>query len=376
MSGIYIHFPFCKQKCHYCNFTSIASTKLKSSYVAALIKEINLRNDFFENENKVKTIYFGGGTPSILSISEIKEIFNALNENFDLKNVEEITFEVNPENLNNHYLSDLLEIGINRLSIGTQSFSNQELSYLGRNHNALQSEEAVKKAKQVGFTNISIDLIYGLPRNIAENPIVNINKSLELDVQHISAYALTLEDNTIFSHLIKSKKIQSPNDDDAASDFYIYMNELKKYNFVHYEISNFAKNGFHSKHNSSYWENIPYLGVGASAHSFNIKTRSWNTSNISNYINSITSNQLDFELEELSLQDSFNDYVLTAIRTNKGIDLNLVKMKFGNTLYLHLLNRLESLKDKSHVDISNNRICLSNAGKFFADSITAEFMFI
>lgn len=374
MSGIYIHIPFCSKKCHYCNFTSIATLKMKSDYILALKNEINLRNSFFAENNLVETIYFGGGTPSLLSIAEISDLINQIKSQFNVVSNAEITLELNPENADINYLENLLKIGINRLSIGTQSFSDAELSYLGRTHNAKQSYDSVLLAKQAGFKNISIDIIFGLPLQVSLNPKFNLDKILELQIQHVSAYSLTLEEKTIFEHLVKKNKIIPPNEENAASQFEFYMNELTSNGFLHYEISNYAIQGFESKHNSAYWQNIPYLGLGASAHSFNLFSRSWNTNNISTYINELQDNNLCYEMEVLSKDDSFNDYVITSIRTNKGTSLNFVTENWGY-LYFSYLNKVLNSLDKSFLlENEENRIILSNKGKLFADFIASKLM--
>lgn len=371
MSGIYIHIPFCSKKCHYCNFTSIASLKMKADYITALLKEIELRNQFFNKKEVVDTIYFGGGTPSLLTIDEIQKILSKIKVIFNVNVNAEITLELNPDNANSTYVKNLFQIGINRLSIGTQSFSDEELKYLGRTHNAKQSYDSVLIAKKAGFENISVDLIFGLPNEISVDPKFNLDNILSLNVQHVSAYSLTKEENTIFDHLVKKNKILPPNDDSAAEHFEFFMNELTANGYIHYEISNYAIEGFESKHNSSYWQNIPYLGLGASAHSYNLISRFWNTANISLYIKSLFNNELNFENEVLSKNDSFNDYVLTSIRTNKGTDLEYVNQNWGNLYYSHLLN-IVTLNKNTFIELKNNKIYLTNKGKLFADFVASE----
>ncbi|MDR1950674.1 MAG: radical SAM family heme chaperone HemW, partial [Bacteroidales bacterium] len=340
MAGIYIHIPFCKQKCAYCNFYSVAiggkTVAVRTlhatlqQYVDALISEIILRKN--EINEKIETIYFGGGTPSLLEISQIVKIF----ENINFSKNTEITFEGNPETLTENYLNDLRKhTPINRLSIGVQSFFENDLNYLNRKHSPKQALNSIEHAKKSGFENLSIDLIYGIPTLTNERWIENLKTFFSLDISHLSAYALTVEPNTILDKQIQKNQTQSPNDEHIEQQYLMLREQLKKHNFEAYEISNFCKNKQYSKHNSNYWNLSKYYGFGASAHSFCGTSRSWNVADVNEYISSLKNKKLPSELEVLTKNMQYNEYVMTAIRTQWGISPNEISKRFDEKFSHH-----------------------------------------
>jgi len=371
MSGIYIHIPFCKTKCYYCDFHTSANYKYKDDYIDAIIKEINLQKDFISDKN-IETIYFGGGTPSTVSTADISKIITKIKDVFSVIKNPEITLEANPDDLSKQYLDDLINIGINRLSIGIQSFSNKYLKLMNRRHNAETAIEVVKNAQKIGFDNISLDLIYGLPESNLDFLKQEVNAILELNPQHISAYHLTIEDKTVFKKYIEKRKIHEITDINSEKQ-YLYLNNFFENNgFEHYEISNFAKKGFISKHNSNYWANIQYLGIGSSAHSYNGNERMWNIANVKKYIESIELKQTHYEKEKLSEEDKFNEYLLTGLRTSKGVDIKFVSKQFGNKYTKLLLANVNKLNLTGIIILKKNVLFLSKIGWFTSDKIILE----
>ena len=371
MAGVYIHIPFCKQKCHYCNFYSVASLKNRESLIDALKQEIVLQKDWLEGET-VGTIYLGGGTPSILSTIETGGLLESIFRNYDVNNDAEITMEANPDDLGFEQLGILRTFGINRLSIGVQSFQDNDLLYLNRIHNASQALTSIKAAQGQGFNNLSIDLIYGIPTLTDDNWILNLETFLNLDIPHLSAYALTVEPKTALDILIKKGKHQNVDDARMVAHFSILCDKLEKKGFKHYEISNFGKEGYYSKHNIGYWNGNKYLGIGPSAHSFNGKKRQWNVSNISKYTDAISRGVIPFETEHLSADQKYNEYVLTSIRTMWGTDIELIKRKFGKNYADHFIREIEDHVLNGMVILSDNCAFLTKKGKLFADKISSD----
>jgi oxygen-independent coproporphyrinogen III oxidase len=353
---------------------SVASTKFTSAYVNALTKEMKLSQNLIDPASFVETVYFGGGTPSLLSIDEVKFILHALHSTFQIANDAEITFEMNPDDANREYLMQLSQMGINRLSIGTQSFHDNELSFLGRRHDAKTSEMSFLLAREVGFTNISVDIIFGMPHQIAGDAQHNINKLFSLQPEHISAYGLTMEPNTAFHVKVKKGQMHPPSEDLSLLHFNMYMNCLQQAGYEHYEISNYAKPGFRSKHNSSYWNGSLYLGLGAGAHSYDGKKRWWNTGIISSYINSIESNSPKREEEVLTKNDLYNDYILTSIRTSDGVSLKHIQQTHGEDFAAHFLRQVIGCLDKEYVVSQQSVYILTDTGKIMADSVAADLM--
>lgn len=375
MSGIYIHIPFCKQKCYYCDFYSVVGFKDKSKFVKALLKEINIQKDYLSGDI-IDTIYFGGGTPSSLDIEEIKEILDELHSVFIISSDAEITFEANPEDLEYGFLPELKELGINRLSIGIQSFNDDDLLFMNRKHSSAQAINSVHKAHLAGFNNISIDLIYGYPNLDIERWKSNLDIALALPATHISAYHLTIEKRTVFSHYLKKGIISEIEEEDSLEQFSLLIEKAEKAGFIQYETSNFAKDNLISKHNTSYWKQVPYLGLGPSAHSYDGKSRQWNISNVTNYIESLEDEKLLFEREEIDENMAFNEYVLTSLRTMWGIDLEYVKNRFSKDKNDFLLQEINNQKELKQLVVKNNFAILTKKGQFIADSIMSDLMII
>ncbi|TRZ75559.1 MAG: radical SAM family heme chaperone HemW [Bacteroidetes bacterium] len=371
MSGIYIHIPFCRRKCHYCNFFSLASLKYKERFLAALKEEIFLRKKYL-NGKSIESIYFGGGTPSILQIPEIEGILEDLRKYFILAENREITLEANPDDLDPGILRKYLAIGINRLSIGVQSFFDDDLEYLNRIHSGQRAEEAVQQAKEAGFSNISLDFIYGIPTLTAEKWQKNLEKAFSLEVPHISAYSLTVEPKTALDLLIRKKKLPGPEEEQILEHFRILLRMMKEQEFEHYEISNFCKNEFYSQHNSMYWNGTTYLGLGPSAHSYNGTSRQWNISNLVQYINQINRNEPFFESEELTPLQKYNEYVMVSLRTMWGCDARKIRNVYGDETVawftLHVARYLQS----GNVFEKEGIYYLTDEGKLFADGIAAD----
>jgi oxygen-independent coproporphyrinogen III oxidase len=371
MAGIYIHIPFCKQKCHYCNFFSVASVKWKEEFVQALLKEMELRKDYLVGE-KVNTIYFGGGTPSLLSISHLSLIISHLTKHFDVNSNVEITLEANPDDLNPEYLKELKTTPVNRLSIGIQSFFDDDLQYLNRVHNSDQAKRAVDYAMASGFSNLTIDLIYGIPTLTDEKWARNLEIFFDLNIPHLSAYSLTVEQKTPLALLIERGKYAPVDENLSVGHFKMLQEEVKNHGFVHYEISNFAREGYYSKHNSIYWLGGSYLGLGPSAHSFNGSSRQWNVSNISQYIkldHFLTSVE---EKEVLTMEQRYNEYVMTSLRTVWGCDSIHIRNVFGETFEDYFLRNALPFVDRKHLYREGSKFFLTEQGKLFADGIAAE----
>jgi oxygen-independent coproporphyrinogen-3 oxidase len=370
MAGIYIHIPFCKQKCHYCNFFSQASTKHKQAFILALLQEIELQKDYLNGE-EIKTIYFGGGTPSLLSDKEIKLIFKEIGNSFEISTAVEITLEANPDDLNKEYLSKLKGTKVNRLSIGIQSFHDDDLQYLNRAHRGQQALNSIQEARLV-FENLSIDLIYGIPTLNHKKWIENLNTVYQLNIPHVSAYALTVEPKTALDFFIKKGKYATVKDQSVIDHFHILCDVMESYDYEHYEISNFSKKKYHSLHNTSYWSGSKYLGLGPSAHSFNGVSRQWNIANISQYIESLQHQNIPFTREILSKQQKYNEYVMTSLRTIRGTDANYILQEFGNDLYDHFLKEVAVFLNDKKINRTVSTFTLTREGKLFADRITAS----
>ena len=371
MAGIYIHIPFCKQKCHYCNFYSIASRKNKDHLIGALIKEIELQKNYLAGE-KIKTIYFGGGTPSLLTSGELNRIFNQIAKFFKINSEAEITFEANPDDLDKSKITALRETPINRLSIGVQSFFDEDLKYLNRIHSAQQALQSIKNAKGAGFQNLSIDLIYGIPTLSEKNWLANLEKFFSLNLQHLSGYALTVEPKTALDILIKKKKTEAVKEQRIIEHFQVLTTQMKENGYVHYEISNFCKEPYFSKHNKSYWFGEKYIGLGPSAHSYDGKSRQWNVSNISKYISEIEKNIIPAEIEKLTPVQKYNEYVLTSLRTMWGTDLNFISKQFGNEIAKYFNSNVKNYVSSGKVMEKNGKYFLTVKGKLFADGIASN----
>lgn len=374
MAGIYIHIPFCKKKCHYCNFYSTPSSKYRDELISALHKELLLQKSYLNEA--VETIYFGGGTPSLLTTDEIKNLIETITENYSLKNDVEITLEVNPDDINAQKARELKTTAVNRISIGVQSFFHQDLTYLNRIHSPKQAEYAIKAIQDAGFSNLSIDLIYGIPSLGMEHWKENLSRTVEMQIPHISAYAITVEPNTNLEVLIRLEKRQPVSDVETANQFRFVMNYLKEQNYEHYEISNFCLPGMESKHNKAYWENIPYLGIGPSAHSFNKFSRQWNCSNLGEYIAAITAKKIPCETETLSANQRYNEYIMMSFRTNRGVSTEQLKTLFGEEYSMYFQKVMKIYEKKNLLTFSDSIISLNEEGKLFSDSIISDFFIV
>lgn len=373
---IYLHIPFCKQKCSYCNFHFSTSFSLKDEMLSAIKKEIQLRHNELENKT-LKSLYFGGGTPSVLSGDEIKSLIDEIQKYFSFDENVEITLESNPDDLNKNFLKELSQTEINRLSIGTQSFFDEDLKLMNRAHNASEAESSIKRAQDFGLVNISIDLIYGSPTSNFEIWKDNLNKTIELKVPHVSSYALTVEPKTALEKWIENGKIRSPEETEQNQEFYYMKDFLKDNGFDHYEISNFGKPGFHSKHNSAYWKSEPYLGIGPSAHSYNgSMERSWNIANNPIYIKNLNQNILPIEKEILTEKDRFNEMIMIGLRTIWGVDLNRINQNFSSEVIDYLNQEIKSKIESGILKIENNYLKIPEKHWFLADGIASDLFIV
>lgn len=370
MSGIYVHIPYCKVKCHYCDFHFSTNTSSFSRMIEALCLEIHQRRN--ELSNYVETIYFGGGTPSLTAIEDLQQLLECIHHNFDVSPNCEVTLEANPDDLNRENLLAFYALGINRLSIGVQSFDDTVLKKMNRAHSSEEAIACIELAQDVGFGNLTADLIYGLPDQSMDYWKNQLEQMTDLGVNHISSYCLTIEQNTVFDYLHKKGELNLPSDEQSLDQFKYMIEFLAMKGFEHYEISNFAKEGFISKHNSAYWLGKKYIGVGPSAHSYSGQTRGWNVSNNARYIKALHEGLPYHETEKLTEKDKFNDYVLTRLRTKWGIHLNEIE-SFENELDLSSFHQ-ELQKHLAHQHLLRNeqQIILSNEGKFIADAIAAD----
>ena len=375
MASIYIHIPYCKQQCNYCNFHFRTAQNDKEEMLKSIKKEIKLRQSYL-NGASISSIYFGGGTPSILNKEEIISLIETIYNNFRIDPDAEITLECNPDDLNTKKLLELKEIGINRLSIGIQSFDDADLKFMNRSHNAKEALNCIQFAKESGFDNITIDLIYGLPNQSNENWKKNLARMLSLDIQHFSAYSLTVEPKTKLKHLI-DKKLVTPLDDKITVEHFNTLVEIaNENNFIHYEISNFGKEGFFSNHNSGYWKNKHYLGVGPSAHSFNGSSRQWNVASNKNYIKKVNENDSYFEVEQLSNTQQYNEYIFTALRTIWGVELDYINNQFGQEALNYFKKQVINWGKKGKIKQEKNTYRLTKKGKLYADAIASDLFIV
>lgn len=372
MASLYIHIPFCKKACHYCSFYFTLSPKKKQEFISALCKEIEQRKNELAGE-VITTIYFGGGTPSLISIEEFHRVFESIYANYTIAPKPEITLESNPENLTEDYLFQLKSLSFNRLSIGVQSFFDEDLAIMNRNHNQNQAILAIQRANTY-FENLSVDLIFGLPYSGMSRWKENLQHAVDLNVKHISTYNLTVEEKTALARKVARKELTLERDD-TLNEMYLYtIDFLSAQKFIPYEISNFGQKNFWSLHNINYWTQIPYLGFGPSAHSYSGKERSWNVSNLKNYIEAIEQGILCSEKEILSIENKYNEYVLTRLRTIFGVDIHEIKTIFGETFENHFLKKIKEFESRNLVLKENTTYKLSADGKILADYIASELM--
>lgn len=375
MAGIYLHIPFCKQRCIYCDFYSNTNLSYRHNYVSALSREAILRKNYIKGET-VRTIYFGGGTPSLLRSADFDLLFKTLSDNYNISPEAEITLEANPDDLSNEYIKLLRNLPFNRISIGVQSFNDNELNFLNRRHTSQKAADVVRQCQQTGFGNISIDLMYGLPGQTMEIWKQNLNRAIDLGIQHISAYHLIYEENTKLYRLLENGRVEDIDENLSVGMFSEMIDRFAKANFEHYEISNFAKKGFISKHNSSYWLGSKYLGLGSSAHSFDGKNRAWNISSLKEYIAGIDSGQPKTTTEYLNENMRYNDFILTRLRTMWGIDLNELEQKFGLIKLKYCIQNTQKHINRKMVINYDNHLKLTREGIFISDDIMSDLMFI
>ncbi|QXP64128.1 radical SAM family heme chaperone HemW [Polaribacter sp. HaHaR_3_91] len=374
MSGIYIHIPFCKQACFYCDFHFSTSLKKKEDMILSLIKEIEIRKDELKN-TIIESIYFGGGTPSVLNTDEIQVLIDTVYRNHTVIENPEITLEANPDDLSEEKIIELSKTPINRLSIGVQSFFEKDLKLMNRAHNSSEAKKCLEIATRY-FSNISVDLIYGIPDCTNDEWRDNIQTALSFGIPHISSYALTVEPKTALATLIKKGEIKNVDDEKAEEQFHILIEELKKVDFVHYELSNFGKEGFFSQNNSSYWLGKPYLGIGPSAHSFNGIQRSWNVRNNAKYIKAIQENTLPIERETLTKTDGYNEYIMTGLRTIWGVSIEKIEKDFGGKYVKYLEKQAKKHLEQELLIIENRVLRTTPKGKFLSDGISSDLFMV
>lgn len=373
MFGIYIHIPFCKQACHYCNYHFSTSLKHKTRLVQAIGKELILRKD--ELKGQVKTIYFGGGTPSLLEEKDLTYLFQILFDHYAIVEDAEITIETNPDDLTVSMLEVLAKTPINRLSIGVQSFYDTDLTWMNRAHNAKEAMECLSLAKKY-FPNISIDLIYGIPQMNNERWEESLNIAFELEIPHLSFYALTVEPNTALERFIEKKETPPVVDDHAFAHYRILQRKAEEANYQNYEFSNFAKTGYYSQNNMAYWSDNFYLGIGPSAHGYNGKRRCWNMANNILYAKKIEAGELALECEELSLEDRYNEYVMTRFRTSKGLSLADLKERFGEKFYTYALTQAKTHLEAERLCVSEGYLRVTAFGRFQTDGMSSDLFFV
>jgi len=373
MAGVYIHIPFCKSFCSYCDFYSITDNSEKEALVQSVIRESSLRSGYLEGE-KVETIYFGGGTPSLLAPAQIQTIISAIRSDFVVAESSEITIEVNPDDVYEGFFREVASAGVNRISLGVQSWNNRRLKYLGRRHTAEQSSEVLEMAFKEGLVNVSADLIYGIPGMTTADLKSELLRTFEFPITHLSAYHLTIEDGTRLGKMKKEGRLIETDEDTSNAMFILLGAMCGEKGFIHYEISNFAKEGYISKHNSAYWKQVPYIGLGPSAHSFNRVSRQWNVADVKKYIRSIAAGRVPCEREELERLTVFNEYIMTSLRTMWGIDLGYVENFFDKELHDYLVNLSGKYIRYGLMRREKNTLVLTDQGKMISDNIIAELL--
>ena len=373
MASIYLHIPFCKKLCNYCDFYHVISKDDNSAFIKALVREAELRKDYTGNE-EITTIYFGGGTPSVLAVGELEEILTNLRKLFPVSSIPEVTIEINPDDITEQYMKDLKKTEINRISIGVQSWRDEDLKLLNRRHSGFQAMDGVSKTIKAGFENVTIDLIYGIPGMDITAWMSNLNTAFSLDIKHLSAYNLTVEPKTILSRMKEKGLVEEIGEEESISQFNVLIEKAETAGFVHYEISNFGKPGYFSVHNTNYWKQVAYLGLGPSAHSFNRYSRQWNVRDIKKYIKSVNDGKLSYEREELNTKTRFNEYIMTSLRTMWGIDLGYIEQVFEKEGYDYVVNLTKKFMDYGLMKQESNSMILTNQGKMISDNIISEFM--
>ena len=375
MAGLYIHIPFCKQRCSYCAFYSTTLYNIKESYVNALCKELVMRKDYTDGET-IETIYLGGGTPSTLSMEQLKKICDTIYATYTVSSTPEVTIECNPDDLTPEFLAQLKQLPFNRISMGVQSFNDTQLKRLGRRHNAEKARQAVKNAREAGYDNISIDLIFALPGSTIADWKHDLDSAIELRPDHISAYNLTYEEGTPMHRALERGDFAELSEEENIEQFQLLIAKLKEAGYRHYEISNFAQPGRESRHNGSYWNDTPYIGCGAAAHSYNGTSRQWNIADIQEYIAGIESGTPSFEIEHLSEEERYNDTILTRLRTAKGIPLEWMKENFSDRLNNYMLRAAKKEIALGNLKEENSHLSLTEKGIFISDAVIRELISI
>lgn len=375
MAGIYLHIPFCKRRCIYCDFYSTTQNEKKAAYINALCRELDQRKSYLEGE-KIETIYLGGGTPSQLEAKDFEQIFQALYRLYEISPEAEITIEANPDDLTDEYVGMLRTFPFNRLSMGIQTFQEDILRLLNRRHTAQQAVEAFNRCRKAGFTNISIDLMYGLPGETLQTWETDLHQAVSMKPEHISAYHLIYEEGTVLWKLREQHRVEEADEDLSVSLFTQLIHKLKDNGYQHYEISNFCLPGMHSRHNSSYWTGKKYLGCGPSAHSYNGISRQWNVASLDRYIEQVNNGQTYFEVEDLDLYTRYNDFVITTIRTMWGMQLDALKEQFGEKLYNYCLRMAQPHLSQGTLELSNNVLKLTEKGVFISDGIMSDMLWV
>lgn len=375
MAGIYIHIPFCKRRCIYCDFFSTTQSEKKSDYVQALCQELEMRKDYL-GEEKIETIYMGGGTPSQLTEEELNEIFNCIYKVYHVVTDAEITLEANPDDLTPEYVSMLRRLPINRLSMGIQTFQEETLKLLHRRHTARQATEAFNRCREAGFRNISIDLMYGLPGETMEMWKSDLQQAIHMRPEHISAYHLIYEEDTLLWKLKEQHQVEETDEELSVSFFRTLIEKLTDAGYQHYEISNFCLPNMHSRHNSSYWIGKKYLGCGPSAHSYNGTSRQWNVADLDKYMQGIASGKPDYEIEDLDLYTRYNDFVITGIRTCWGISLSHLRITYGEQLHHYCLRMAKPHIEQGFLEIKEDSLKLTRKGIFISDGIMSDLLWV
>ncbi len=373
MAGIYIHIPFCKKLCFYCDFYHVITPGDNSVFIDAMLAEIALKKNYL-GTGTVSTIYIGGGTPSVLSISELGTILNKIDKVFRVEDNCEITVELNPDDVTPDYMSGLKYLGINRISLGVQSWIDAHLKMMNRRHNSAQAAKALKDTFRAGFENVTIDLIYGIQGMSTQEWSSNLNFSFSYDIRHLSAYHLTIEAGTVFGKMLEKGLMKEIEEEESTSQFNILIEKAELSGFIHYEISNFGKEGYFSIHNSNYWKQVNYLGLGPSAHSFNGYSRQWNISDVKRYIKYVNKELPFFEREELDTKTRFNEYIMTSLRTMWGIDLDYIEKMYEKEGYDYVLNLSGKFRDYGLMKLDKKTLVLTNQGMMISDNIISEFM--
>jgi len=373
MAGVYIHIPYCRKLCSYCDFYHIISAGDKTACIDGMLSELSFRREYLGNES-VSTIYIGGGTPSLLSVKEIDSLLSQIYNLYSVEENCEITIEMNPDDADPIYLSELQGININRISLGIQSWRDEDLKLLNRRHDSARAVDALRQTIKAGFENVSIDLIYGIPGMNLQDLASNLDFSFSFDIKHLSAYHLTFEKGTVFWKMLEKGAIREIDEDASTAMFNMLIDKSEKAGFIHYEISNFGKPDYFSKHNTNYWKQVNYIGIGPSAHSFNGYSRQWNISDVKGYIKAIKSGLPFFEREELDTRTRFNEYIMTSLRTMWGIDLEYVERIFEKEGYDYVVNLSGKFKDYGLMKKENKFLLLTNQGKMISDNIITEFI--